>query len=305
MSDHPPIKALLSFLDQRLLGKQSEVRLSLACLLSGGHLLLEDVPGVGKTTLAAALAEGLGLDSNRIQFTSDLMPSEITGGTIFDRESQDFIVRQGPIFTQLVVADEINRATPRTQSALLEAMSESSVSIDGKRYPLDSAFTVIATQNPALQTGTYLLPESQLDRFTMCLSLGYPDPVFERQLLSRVDAGIIANAPDLPTGQLMHWRDAVSNVHCSDSIIDYLHRLLAESRDNDHLSLGVSPRGGQQWLAAARAWALLAERDHVLPDDIQAVAVPVVAHRCVAKSQSKEACVSAVSGMLESVPVVV
>ena len=296
---------MLSFLDQRLLGKQREVRLSLACLLSGGHLLLEDVPGVGKTTLAAALAEGLGLDSNRIQFTSDLMPSEITGGTIFDRESQDFIVRPGPIFTQLVVADEINRATPRTQSALLEAMSESSVSIDGKRYPLDSAFTVIATQNPALQTGTYLLPESQLDRFTMCLSLGYPDPVFERQLLSRGDAGIIANVPDLPAGQLMYWRDAVSNIHCSDSIIDYLHRLLAESRNNDQLSLGVSPRGGQQWLAAARAWALLAERDHVLPDDIQAVAVPVVAHRCVAKSQSKKACASAVAGMLESVPVVV
>tara|TARA_E500000178_G_scaffold309608_1_gene324090 strand:- start:8626 stop:9063 length:438 start_codon:yes stop_codon:yes gene_type:complete len=145
MSDEPPIKDLLSFLDQRLLGKEREVRLSLACLLSGGHLLLEDVPGVGKTTLAAALAEGLGLDSTRIQFTSDLMPSEITGGTIFDKESQDFIVRQGPIFTQLVVADEINRATPRTQSALLEAMSESSVSIDGQRYALDAAFTVIAT----------------------------------------------------------------------------------------------------------------------------------------------------------------
>lgn len=305
MSDHPPIKALLSFLDQRLLGKEREVRLSLACLLSGGHLLLEDVPGVGKTTLAAALADGLGLHCNRIQFTSDLMPSEITGGTIFDKESQDFIVRQGPIFTQLVVADEINRATPRTQSALLEAMSESSVSIDGKRYALDSAFTVIATQNPALQTGTYLLPESQLDRFTMCLSLGYPAPEFERQLLTRGDAATSADAPDLPAEQLTHWRDAVSKIHCSDSVIDYLHRLLAESRNNDQLSLGVSPRGGQQWLAAARAWAFLSERDYVLPDDIQVVAVPVVAHRCVAKSQSKEASASAVAGMLESIPVVV
>jgi len=305
MSEHPPIKALLSFLDQRLLGKQHEVRLSLACLLSGGHLLLEDVPGVGKTTLAAALADGLGLDSNRIQFTSDLMPSEITGGTIFDKASQDFVVRQGPIFTQLVVADEINRATPRTQSALLEAMSESSVSIDGKRYALDPVFTVIATQNPALQTGTYLLPESQLDRFTMCLSLGYPDPEFERQLLTRSESEISTGAPDLPVGQLTFWQDAVSKIHCSDSVIDYLHRLLAESRNNDQLSLGVSPRGGQQWLAAARAWAFLSERDHVLPDDIQAVAVPVVAHRCVAKIQSKEASASAVAGMLKSIPVVV
>jgi MoxR-like ATPase len=305
MNDHPPIQALLLYLDQCLLGKQREVRLSLACLLSGGHLLLEDVPGVGKTTLAAALAQGLGLESTRIQFTSDLMPSEITGGTIFDRESQDFVFRQGPIFTQLVVADEINRATPRTQSALLEAMSETSVSIDGKRYALDSAFTVIATQNPALQTGTYLLPESQLDRFTMCLSLGYPDPEFERELLSRGESTIKAAAPDLLAGQLTVWRDAVSQIHCSDSVIDYLHRLLAESRNSDNLSLGVSPRGGQQWLAAARAWAFLSERDHVLPDDIQAVAVPIAAHRCVAKSQSKEASASAVAGMLESVPVVV
>ena len=305
MSDEPPIKALLSFLDQRLLGKEREVRLSLACLLSGGHLLLEDVPGVGKTTLAAALAEGLGLDSTRIQFTSDLMPAEITGGTIFDKESQDFIVRQGPIFTQLVVADEINRATPRTQSALLEAMSESSVSIDGQRYALDSAFTVIATQNPALQTGTYLLPESQLDRFTMCLSLGYPAPEFERELLARGEARANMTAPESPAGQLIDWRDAVSKIHCSDSVISYLHRLVADSRKNEQLSLGVSPRGGQQWLAAARAWAFLSERDHVLPDDIQAVAVPVVAHRCVARNQSKEASVSAVAGMLESIPVVV
>lgn len=305
MLEQQSISELMAFLDQRLLGKPREIRLSLACVLAGGHLLLEDVPGVGKTTLAIALGEGLGLESKRIQFTSDLMPSEITGGTVFDRDSTDFIFRPGPIFTQLVVADEINRATPRTQSALLEAMSESSVSIDGQRYTLDPAFTVIATQNPAMQTGTYLLPESQLDRFTMRLSLGYPEPDYERQLLLRSASSMAAPPAAANSEQLLQWRDSIAELHCSDELVSYLHRLIMATRHSDDLSLGVSPRGGQQWLASARAWAALAGRDHVLPDDIQTLAIPVIAHRCIAASHAKGAAEQVIAGILDSVPVVV
>jgi MoxR-like ATPase len=287
METHASPSSVTEALEKVLLGKLTEIKLSLACVLSGGHLLLEDVPGVGKTTLAQGLASQLGLQSTRIQFTSDLLPSEITGGSIFDPAGNEFRVHQGPIFTQLVIADEINRATPRTQSALLEAMSVRNVSIEGHTYPLDPNFTVIATQNPSYQTGTYPLPESQLDRFTMSLSLGYPDPSHERQLYGATQKSEVLHEPHESPVDLTSWRKQVEDVHCSGELIAYLQRLVEATRVSDDLALGLSPRAGLQWLAAARAWAFLNDRDHVLPDDIQDVAMPVIKHRCVARHYSE------------------
>lgn len=282
MDTHANPSSVTKALEGLILGKQHEIKLSLACVLSGGHLLLEDVPGVGKTTLAQGLAGQLGLQSTRIQFTSDLLPSEITGGSIFDPGASEYRVHRGPIFTQLVIADEINRATPRTQSALLEAMSVRSVSIEGHTHPLDANFTVIATQNPSYQTGTYPLPESQLDRFTMSLSLGYPDPSHERRLYAAAQTSETKNEPRQCAADLTTWRRQVEDVHCSSELIAYLQRLVEATRMSADLALGLSPRAGLQWLAAARAWAFLNDRDHVLPDDIQDVAMPVIKHRCIA-----------------------
>ena len=286
MDTHAKPSSVTKALEILLLGKLHEIKLSLACVLSGGHLLLEDVPGVGKTTLAQGLARQLGLQSTRIQFTSDLLPSEITGGSIFDPVANEYRVHRGPIFTQLVIADEINRATPRTQSALLEAMSVRSVSIEGHTHLLDPNFTVIATQNPSYQTGTYPLPESQLDRFTMSLSLGYPDPSHERQLYAAAQTSETENEPRKCSADLTTWRRQVEDVHCSSELIAYLQRLVEATRVSDDLALGLSPRAGLQWLAAARAWAFLNDRDHVLPDDIQDVAMPVIKHRCIATYQN-------------------
>jgi len=286
MAQPSVLEDTLNRLDMHILGNPTEVRLSLACLLSRGHLLLEDVPGVGKTTLAQALARELGLDHHRIQFTGDLMPSEITGGTIFERNSDSFVFHKGPIFTQVVIADEINRATPRTQSALLEAMSERAVSVEGITHRLDDLFTVIATQNPVHQTGTYPLPESQLDRFSMCLSLGYPDSGFEKQLLAKGPAPVsFQTNNDIDLAELQRQ---VSEIHCSDELIQYLHRLITATRVEPSIELGVSPRGGLQWLAIARAWAFIEGRDHVLPDDLQAIALPAIAHKCVPVAGSTE-----------------
>ena len=286
MDTHAKPSSVTKALEILLLGKLHEIKLSLACVLSGGHLLLEDVPGVGKTTLAQGLARQLGLQSTRIQFTSDLLPSEITGGSIFDPVANEYRVHRGPIFTQLVIADEINRATPRTQSALLEAMSVRSVSIEGHTHLLDPNFTVIATQNPSYQTGTYPLPESQLDRFTMSLSLGYPDPSHERQLYAAAQTSETENEPRKCSADLTTWRRQVEDVHCSSELIAYLQRLVEATRVSDDLALGLSPRAGLQWLAAARAWAFLNDRDHVLPDDIQDVAMPVIKHRCIGTHQN-------------------
>ncbi len=275
--------SVVTEVEKILLGKKRQIMLSLACVLSGGHLLLEDVPGVGKTTLAKALGRHLGLEHTRIQFTSDLLPSELIGGSIFNRETGQFHAHKGPIFTQLVIADEINRATPRTQSALLEAMSDRSVSIEGTTYPLDEHFTVIATQNPSSQTGTYPLPESQLDRFTMTVSLGYPDAAYERQLYAApTSEGLPSGLEQIP-GNFLTWRQSVREVHCSEELIAYLQRLVDATRVSEDLTLGLSPRAGLQWLGAARAWAFIHDRDHVLPDDIQEVAMPVIRHRCTAR----------------------
>lgn len=265
-----------------LLGKELEIRQALCCMLAGGHLLLEDLPGMGKTTLAHALATTLGMSFGRVQFTSDLLPSDILGVSIFNSESAQFVFQPGPIFNQVLLADEINRATPRTQSALLEAMAESQVSIDGETRPLPSPFFVIATQNPIYQSGTYALPESQLDRFLMRLSLGYPNAQAERQLLLRGEQrGNVSLPASMSAGELTAIRAAVAEVTLSDSLLAYIQRLTAFTRNAPEFAMGLSPRGALALVAAARTWAMMTGRHYVVPDDVQAVIEPVVAHRLV------------------------
>lgn len=265
-----------------LLGKELEIRQALCCMLAGGHLLLEDLPGMGKTTLAHALATTLGMSFGRVQFTSDLLPSDILGVSIFNSESAQFVFQPGPIFNQVLLADEINRATPRTQSALLEAMAESQVSIDGETRPLPSPFFVIATQNPIYQSGTYALPESQLDRFLMRLSLGYPNAQAERQLLLRGEQrGNVSLPASMSADELAAIRAAVAEVTLSDSLLAYIQRLTAFTRNAPEFAMGLSPRGALALVAAARTWAMMTGRHYVVPDDVQAVIEPVVAHRLV------------------------
>ena len=265
-----------------LLGKELEIRQALCCMLAGGHLLLEDLPGMGKTTLAHALATTLGMSFGRVQFTSDLLPSDILGVSIFNSESAQFVFQPGPIFNQVLLADEINRATPRTQSALLEAMAESQVSIDGETRPLPGPFFVIATQNPIYQSGTYALPESQLDRFLMRLSLGYPNAQAERQLLLRGEQrGNVSLPASMSADELTAIRAAVAEVTLSDSLLAYIQRLTAFTRNAPEFAMGLSPRGALALVAAARTWAMMAGRHYVVPDDVQAVIEPVVAHRLV------------------------
>lgn len=279
---HLQIDRAVSHIGEVLLGKERQIRQALCCLLAGGHLLLEDLPGMGKTTLAQALSTALGLRFSRVQFTSDLLPADILGSAIFDRDTGEFVFHPGPIFTQVLLADEINRATPRTQSALLEAMAEAQVSIEGKTRQLPSPFFVIATQNPAHQSGTYPLPESQLDRFMMRLSLGYPSPAAERQLLLRVeDTASMVRDTMIDPEQLLAIRQASMAVKTADSLIAYVQRLVAFSRESTEFAVGLSPRGALALMAAARTWALMEGRDFVIPEDVQAVLSPVIAHRLV------------------------
>ena len=267
--------------NQVVVGKDQQVRLAFTCLLAGGHLLIEDVPGVGKTTLAHALALSLGLKFNRVQFTSDLLPADVAGISVYEREKNGFTFHPGPIFTQVLLADEINRATPKTQSGLLEAMEERQVSIDGVTRPLPDPFFVIATQNPAHQVGTFPLPESQLDRFLMCLSLGYPDAAAERALLMGEDRRALLRElqPAMNPAELQDARGALRGIHASSALIDYVQALAQASRGGALFAEGLSPRAAIALLQAGRAWAALEGRDHVLPEDIQAVLVPVCAHR--------------------------
>ena len=264
-----------------IIGKERQIRQALVCLLAGGHLLIEDLPGVGKTTLAHALAISLGLKFNRLQFTSDLLPADVVGISIFDREKSQFIFHPGPVFTQVLLADEINRATPKTQSSLLEAMEERQVSVEGQTRPLPSPFFVIATQNPAHQVGTFALPESQLDRFLMCLSLGYPDAAAERALLLGEDRrSLLAHLPAvMQSDELLHAQQLLKKIHTSAALIDYVQALASATRQGDLFAEGMSPRASLALLQAARAWAALEGRDHVLPEDVQAVIIPVIAHR--------------------------
>jgi MoxR-like ATPase len=279
--DPAALRRVLGSLETVILGKGPQIRLCLACLLARGHLLIEDVPGVGKTTLAHALAHVLGLAWQRVQFTSDLLPADIIGVSIFDRASQRFHFRQGPIFTQLLLADEVNRASPRTQSALLEAMEERQVSADGTTYALPEPFFVVATQNPHEQLGTFALPESQLDRFLMRVTLGYPDAEHERQLLKGGERRELLPGmpPALDPAGVLRMQRAVRGVHVGEALLDYSQALIARTRERADLKLGLSPRAGQGLIRAAQAWAYLSERAAVLPEDVQAVLPAVVAHR--------------------------
>ena len=298
-----PLAQTLSTLDTMLLGKPQQLRLCLACLLARGHLLLEDLPGVGKTTLAHALARVLGLQWQRVQFTSDLLPADLLGVSVFERNSQQFEFRPGPLFTQLLVADEINRASPRTQSALLEAMEERQVSIDGQRHGLPEPFFVVATQNPHDQRGTFPLPESQLDRFLMRVTLGYPPASQERLLLAGQDPRAVLSAvqPVMSAAQLLQLQTQVAAVHVSAPLLDYVQALLAWTRDSGHSVRGLSPRAGMGLLRAARAWALLQGRDAVLPEDVQAVLPAIAAHRLLPQNGGSD--VLLIQTLLAAVPV--
>ncbi len=275
------LNALQSSVERIVLGKTREVRLALCCLFAGGHLLIEDVPGVGKTTLARALGAVLGLRCTRVQFTADLMPADVIGVSIFDPEIRRFAFHKGPLFTELLLADEINRATPKTQSALLEAMAENQVTVDGEAHALPQPFFVIATQNPRHQVGTFPLPESQLDRFLMRLALGSIDRAAERDLLTGADRQQLLKTqpPLLAPEQVVLLRAQAARIHASGALLDYVQDLLEGARGMSAFAAGVSPRAGLGLLAAARAHALICGRDHVCPEDVQAVAVAVLAHR--------------------------
>ena len=296
---------VLDAANQIILGKENEVKLAAACLLAGGHLLLEDLPGLGKTTLAHTLARLLGLNFARIQFTADLLPADITGVSIFDRERSDFRFIQGPVFSQLVLADEINRATPKTQSALLEAMEEGQVSIEGETRALPKPFFVIATQNPTHQIGTFPLPESQLDRFLMRIELGYPGRDAERALLASGGRRTRADQLDrvLAPERLMQLQNEVADLYAAPPLIDYVQALLEASRHTSLFRHGLSPRAGLALLAAARAWAWLAGRDIVLPDDVQAVFPSVARHRLASAQGGGQASNIDVDALIKSVAI--
>ena len=275
------LEAVTAALEGVVLGKSRELRLALCCLLCRGHLLIEDLPGLGKTTLAQSLARVTGLDMQRLQFTSDLLPADVLGVSVFDPREARFTFHPGPIFHGVVLADEINRATPKTQSALLEAMEEGRVTVEGETRPLPDPFFVIATQNPQEQAGTFALPESQLDRFLMRLSLGYPDPRAEREILrGRAGRERLAALPALLDAErLRAWQARLADIHVAEALLDYVQALVTASREHPELAWGLSTRGALALLLAARGWALLEGRDHVLPEDVQAVWVPVVGHR--------------------------
>ena len=285
------IDEIISQVATIILGKRHQLRLALACLLARGHLLIEDLPGVGKTTLAHALATTLGLHYQRIQFTSDLLPADILGVSIYNRDSGGFKFHPGPVFSHIVLADEINRATPKTQSALLEAMEEQQVTVEGETRRLPQPFFVIATQNPLYQIGTFPLPESQLDRFLMRIELGYPDDEAERVLLQGEDRRKLLNGivPALSAGRLLEVQSQVDMVHVSDALLDYLQALLGYSRRAPYYQNGLSPRAGLALLHSARAWAFLEGRDLVLPEDLQIVLPAVIGHRLQPATEQSDA----------------
>lgn len=296
------LKPLLDAADSVILGKSRQIRLAVCCLLAKGHLLIEDIPGVGKTTLAHTLAHLFGLAYQRIQFTSDILPADIIGSTVFDARAHSFSFHPGPLFKQMVLADEINRATPKAQSALLEAMEERQVTVEGKTYPLPQPFFVIATQNPSYQIGTFPLPESQLDRFLMRIELGYPNPRAERELLlGTTRQSLIQALPvKMPPQQLAELQQAVSRIHVSPALLDYLQAIIAFTRESEHYPAGLSPRAGLALLAAAKAWTLMDGRPAVLPEDVQAVLPAVAGHRLRAADNDSAAIVAPI---LKQVPI--
>ena len=281
MSLHTRLHQLVDQIDTIIVGKRARIEDSVACMLAGGHLLIEDVPGVGKTTLAHALAVSLGLRFSRVQFTADLMPSDLLGVSIYERGKESFVFHPGPVFAQVLLADEINRAGPKTQSALLESMEEHQVTVEGETRALPAPFFVIATQNPTDQLGTYPLPESQLDRFLMCITLGYPDRASERALLAGRDRreAIGDLRPVMSPAELQAAQQTVLAVHASEPLLDYLQALIEATRGGQWFTEGLSPRAGIALLRAAKARALMAARDYVAPDDLQAVIAQCIAHR--------------------------
>lgn len=300
------LAATLSSLNSVLLGKPEQLKLALCCLLSNGHLLIEDLPGMGKTTLSQALAKVMGLDFQRLQFTSDMLPSDVIGSSVYNKQDQSFSFIKGPVFTQLLLADEINRTTPKTQSALLEAMEEGQVSIDRNTYELPQPFFVIATQNPSSQGGTYPLPESQLDRFLMRLSLGYPNAEAERKILEG-DSGrtkLESLKSELDPERLVALQAQVSRVKASAALLDYLQRLIEFSRVESEVGYGLSPRAALGLLQAAKASAFVEGRSHVIPEDVQAVLMSVVAHRLDGGAGFNSNGAALVNKMLETVPVI-
>ncbi len=276
-----------SVLGEAIRGKPEVLRLSLACLLARGHLLIEDVPGVGKTTLAQALARSVDSNFHRLQFTSDMLPSDVLGVTIYNAHSEEFEFKQGPVFTHFLLADEINRATPKTQSALLEAMNEGQVTIDGRSWPLAQPFMVIATQNPVEHHGTYPLPESQLDRFLMRIRIGYPDQAAERQILRHsAEPSLEKVRPVISSEDLLHLQETVGHVAVDEALVDYMLAIVKHTREHEALAMGVSPRGAQALFRASQALAAVEGRDYVTPDDVKRMVVPVFAHRVLLSTRA-------------------
>ena len=303
---NPQLDSVIRQVSNVILGKEHQIRLAIACVLARGHLLIEDIPGVGKTTLAHALAATLGLQFQRIQFTSDLLPADILGVSIFDRESANFRFHPGPIFAQVILADEVNRATPKTQSALLEAMEEHQVTAEGETRPLPEPFFVIATQNPSHQIGTFPLPESQLDRFLMRIELGYPDAGAERALLQGVDRRDLLPqlTPVMRPDELMALQREARAVHASGALLDYLQALVEHSRRAPDYINGLSPRAALALLNASRAWAMMHGRHQVLPEDVQAIVPGVVGHRlCVARDNGRITGAAVAEQLIEAVPI--
>jgi MoxR-like ATPase len=304
MDAQAKIKSLLQQLNTIIVGKAPQVQDGVACLLAGGHLLIEDAPGVGKTTLAHALSRSFGLQFSRVQFTADLMPGDLSGVSIYDRNQNTFVFHPGPIFAQVLLADEINRASPKTQSALLEAMEERQVTVEGETRPLPLPFFVIATQNPQEQLGTHPLPESQLDRFLMRISLGYPDRASERELLAgRERREMVEQLPGLlTTPELKALQQQVLAIHAAPPLLDYLQDLIAATRNGRWFVQGLSPRAGLAVLRAAKAQALISGRDYVAPDDVQAILPQTTAHRLVPVANAGRGALEQVRAMLEAVP---
>jgi MoxR-like ATPase len=302
----PQFKSIIDQVGQVILGKGNQIRMALTCLFAGGHLLIEDIPGIGKTTLAKVLSRCMGLDFRRVQFTSDMLPSDILGGSIFDQNSGGFVFHPGPVFTQVLLADEVNRATPKTQSALLEAMEEGQVTSDGQTRPLATPFFVIATQNPMELSGTFALPESQMDRFLMRIELGYPDREAERLLLGgdRADRLALNNLKQCLTPEdVLALRKQVDRVHVADAFLNYLQDLLAFSRSNVQFHMGLSPRAGLALVQAARSWAFISGRDYVLPEDLQVVLISVVGHRLRSRNDLAEIPTQQLKILFREVPI--
>ncbi|QTA78167.1 AAA family ATPase [Desulfonema limicola] len=303
--DHLIFEEIINKIGTVILGKEEQIRLALTCLFAKGHLLIEDLPGIGKTTLAKVLSKCMGLQFRRLQFTSDMLPGDILGVSVFEQATSSFVFHPGPIFTQVLLTDEINRATPKTQSALLEAMEEGQVTIEGETRPLESPFFVIATQNPLEQAGTFPLPESQLDRFLMRIELGYPDRSAEKQLLKGEDVDLILSdmKPCLNSVDVLDIQAQITHVHISDAFIDYLQDVLAFTRTSPHFHVGLSPRAGLALLKASRSWAFLQGRDYTIPEDMQKILPWVIGHRLRSGEDLSEISRDQLNKLLRDVPV--